>query len=448
MRADKFLVLQENVWLNLERLEESLRKVSDENPLMENVLLVSVFVTNKALSSPGNLGHSRTGSPIERLEIFLTSLRSWSNLQIKKSYFFIELDEEFIQYRDLVAAEIESGFADPIVKWERLLYFKDWFEVSSMITKNADLIVLMANDDHAYIHTDPAPFLEFCGEVLDVARKHDQRALGDLTQLPGPIRRLAHYSPFSSEEGYSRRSFEVTTIHGCCLVTPKLFAEWWVKDFTEGKRIPRPDNPFGPSVEFTPAEVLVPSVEIMRHMDGIGDGTRITRKYNVLRPTCRIEGATDASSGKQTLFVHETPWSYSLWPADPYSHSDKGGADLYRMYPLENSFIERVRVDLSRLVVAYQKVYAPQLSRELIVNRNSSFLYLCALNVVILLDFATFFNFLIWVLFDLPNQFCIKIAVLLFGKESLPVKLCKKIRNRIFQHLTVRILRHSRLFPN
>lgn len=418
------------------------------DPPIKNVLLVSVFVTNKALNPPDNLGDARTQSPVERLEIFLTCLRSWSKLQIKQSCFFIELDEEFVQYRDLVAAEIKLGFTNPVVKWNRLLYFKDWSEVSSTITKDADLIVLMANDDHAYVHTDPQPFLEFCGEVLGVARKNDQRALGDLTQLPGPIRRLAHYSPFDSEEVDSRRSFKVTTIHGCSLVTPKLFAEWWMNDFTEGKRIPRPDNPFGPSVKFAPARIVIPSVEILRHMDGLGDGTRISRKYNVLRPTCRIEEVRDASSGRQIPFIREIPWSYSLWPEDPYSHGKKGGADLYRMYPLGDSFIEKFRVDLSRLVVAYQKVYAPQLSRELIVDRASNFLYLCTLNIVILLDFATFFNFLIWIFFDLPNQLCIRIAILLFGKDSLPVKLCKRIRNRIFQHLTVRILKYSRLFPN
>lgn len=444
----KFLILPTDDWPDLDRLEQGLRKLLDENQTMETVLLVSVFVTNKALSSPGNLGHSRTGSPIERLEIFLTSLRSWSKLAIERSYFFIELDEEFVQYRDLVAAEIESGFANPNIRWKRLLYFKDWAEVSSMIAKDVDLIVLMANDDHAYVHPDSQPFLEFCGEVLDMSSKNNQRALGDLTQLPGPIRRLAHYSPFDFKEGDSRRSFKVTTIHGCCLVTPKLFAEWWVNDFTEGKRIPRPDNPFGPSVEFAPVSLLVPSVEIMRHMDGIGDGTRISRKYNVLRPTCRIEEVAGADSVSRTPLVRYIPWSYSLWPESPYSHSKKRGADLYRMYPLGDSFIEKFRVDLSRLVVAYQKVYAPQLSRELIVNRNSSRLYLCALNTVILLDFATFFNFLIWLFFDLPNQLCIGISVLLFGSGSFPVKFFKKIRNRIFQHLTVRILKHSHLFPN
>jgi hypothetical protein len=416
---------------------------------MKITLLVSVFITNKSLSSAGDLGHSRTGSSIERLEIFLTSLRSWSKLGLTHPYFFIELDDDFVEYQDMVSAEIELNFIEPVIVWKRLLYFEDWFDISTILKKqNVDLITLMANDDHAYVHTDSHPFLDFSKEVFELSERNEGRALGDLTQLPGPIRMLSLYSTFNPNKGDSQRSFKVTTMHGCCLVTPKLFTEWWSFDSTGGKRIPRPDNPFGPSVKFSPANVLIPSVEILRHMDGIGDGTKITRKYNVLRPSCRIQKREDDSKGNTSWNLVETPWEYGLWPRSPYSHDKKGGPDLYRMFPLGNSPIERFRVDMSRLIVAFQKVYAPQLSRELIEKRNSNVLYVAMLNVTILLDFATFFNFLMWLLFDFPNQIAIKISITIFGKHSGVVNLLLKFRNRIFQHLTVRILSYSRLFSN
>lgn len=416
---------------------------------MKNILLVSVFITNKSLSSVGDLGHSRTGSPLERLEIFLTSLRTWSKMGLKNPYFFIELDDNFADYQDIIAAEIELNFIEPIIEWRRLLNFEDWFKISTLIKKqNAELITLMANDDHAYVHTDPRPFLDFSKEVLELAERNQGRALGDLTQLPGPIRLLSFYSTFNPNKGDTQRSFKVTTMHGCCLVTPKLFAEWWDFDFTEGKRIPRPDNPFGPSVKFASANVLIPPVEILRHMDGIGDGTRISRKYNVLRPSCRIliNQGNDQRHPRGALV--ETPWEYGLWPDSPYSHNRNGGPDLYRMYPQSNSPIERFRVDMSRLIVAFQKVYAPQLSRELILRRDSSVFYVSVLNIAVLLDFSTFFNFLMWLLFDLPNQMSIKISIFALGRDSGLVNLLQKVRNRIFQHVTVRILRHSRLFSN
>lgn len=416
---------------------------------MKNTLLVSVFVTNNSLSSVGEIGHSRTGSSIERLEIFLTSLRSWAKLGLVNSYFFIELDDDFVEYRDLVDSEIKLNFIEPIIEWRRLLYFEDWYKISQILMKkNIDLITLMANDDHAYVHRDSQPFLDFSKEVLELSERNEGRALGDLTQLPGPIRLLSSYSTFHPNKGDMNRSFKVTTMHGCSLVTPKLFLEWWAFDFTEGKRIPRPDNPFGPSVQFSQANVLIPSVEILRHMDGIGDGTRITRKYNVLRPSCRVQKNEDASKGDISWKLVETPWEYGLWPRSPYSHNKNGGPDLYRMFPHSNSLIESFLVDMSRLIVAFQKVYAPQLSRHLIRNRYSSFFYVATLNVLILLDFATFFNFLIWLLFDFPNQIAIKISIAIFGQHSNVVNLLQKIRNRIFQHLTVRILRHSRLFSN
>jgi len=105
-------------------------------------------------------------------------------------------------------------------------------------------------------------------------------------------------------------------------------------------------------------------------------------------------------------------------------------------------------VDMSRLIVAFQKVYAPRLSRELILRRDSSVFYVTVLNIAILLDFATFFNFLMWLLFDLPNQIAIKFSIFAFGRDSGVVILLQKVRNRIFQHVTVRILKHSHLFSN
>jgi hypothetical protein len=416
---------------------------------IKNILLVSVFITNKSLNPSGEIGHSRTGSTFERLEIFLSSLHSWSKLGLSDYYFFIELDEDFLEYKDLIAQEIESHFLNAKVEWNRLLYFKDWSAISNnLLGQSPDLITLMANDDHSYVHADSLPFLDFCREVLELSQKNHGRALGDLTHFPGPIRTLALYSTFGTKKGNVKRSMVVRTIHGTCVVSARLFSEWWEKDFTEGKRIPRPDNPFGPSVEFAPVNALIPSVEIHRHMDGIGCGTRISRKYNVLRPSCRIHKVQSSQQLVDSWKVVESPWTYGLWPKAPYSHDMESNVDLYRMFPATSSAIEHFRVDVSRLIVAFQEVYKPNLSREFILKRDSSLLYVCALNTAILLDFSIFFNFLVWALFDLPNEFTTRLCIAFFGKNSRIVILLLRVRNRIFQHLTVRILKHSRLFPN
>lgn len=412
---------------------------------IKNILLVSVFITNKSLSPVGDLGHSRTGSSLERLEIFLSAMKSWSKFQIDNPYFFIELDDEFASYRDLVASEIAMNFIEPKVEWRRLLYFKDWSEISKLLFKqNINFITLITNDDHAYIHTESEPFQDFLNELISISVMNDGRVIGDLTHFPGSIRMLSYYSTFHPNKGCIPRTRTAETIHGCCLVTPKLFTEWWKTDFTNGKKIPRPDNPFGPSVEFAPAIVLTPPIEIMRHMDGYGEGTRISRKYNVLRPSYRISGGHD-NSVSQKLVVH--PLEYGLWPSKPNSYNAPGGPDLYRSFPRGNSKMERFRVDLSRLIVAYQKSYAPQLSREFVVRRDCSKLYLFFLNVTVLFDFATFFNFLIWLFFDLPNQIVIKTSILAFGNDSLAVTFLWKVRNRLYQHLSIKLLEkfnHSR----
>jgi len=413
---------------------------------LENILLVSIFITNKSLTQVGDLGPSRTGSPVERLEIFLSALHSWSKLQLINPYFFIELDDDFTEYRDLVASEIVGNFVNPVVEWKRLLYFNDWAEISTVLTnKNVGLITLITNDDHAYVHIDSQPFQDFSKEVVSLSELNGGRAIGDLTHFPGVIRNLSLYSSFHPNKGGVARSHKVKTIHGCCLVTPKLFAEWWAEDFTDGKRIPRPDNPFGPSVEFVPAIVLIPPVEILRHIDGYGEGTRTSQKYNVLRPTCRIL-KTIGIRDSQKLIV--SPWEYGLWPSMPeFCHTHRG-PDLYSSFPRSNSLMEHFRVDSSRLIVAYQKVYAPQLSRELILRKDSSSIYVLSLNIAVLMEFATFFNFLIWILFDLPNQIAIKTSIPVFGKESASVSFLQKVRNRIFQHMSIKLLKNVRTFPN
>jgi hypothetical protein len=146
--------------------------------------------------------------------------------------------------------------------------------------------------------------------------------------------------------------------------------------------------------------------------------------------------------------VVESQWTYGLWPKAPYSHRINSRVDLYRMFPVTHSAIEHFRVDVSRLIVAFQEVYKPHLSREFILKRDSSLLYVCILNVAILFDFSTFFNFLVWILFDLPNEIAIRISISFFGRNSKIVKLLLQVRNRIFQHLTVRILKYSRLFQD
>jgi hypothetical protein len=98
--------------------------------------------------------------------------------------------------------------------------------------------------------------------------------------------------------------------------------------------------------------------------------------------------------------------------------------------------------------VAYQKVYAPQLSRELILRKDGSNIYVLSLNIAVLVDFATFFNFLIWILFDLPNQIAIKTSIPIFGKESALVFFLQRVRNRIFQHLSIKLLKNVHVFPN
>jgi hypothetical protein len=413
---------------------------------LENILLVSVFITNKSLNPAGDLGHSRNGNSLERLEIFLSSLESWSKFQTSSPYFFIELDDEFVCYRDLVASEITKSFIDPKVEWRRLLYYKEWFEISKIFTEqNVDLITLIANDDHAYVHTESKPFQDFSKEVLALSTNNKGRAIGDLTHFPGSIRMLSYYSTFHPKKGTVPRTQKVETIHGCCLVTPKLFSEWWESDFTNGKRIPRPDNPFGPSVQFAPALALTPTVEIMRHMDGYGEGSRISRKYNLLRPSHRLaEGVDHLESEKLVV----SPWVYGLWPSKPNSYNALGTADLYRMFPQSNLRSEHFRVDLSRLILAYQKAYAPELSRELILKEHCSNLYLLALNITVLTDFSTFINFLIWSFFDLPNKIAIKMSMVVFGETSNMVRVLQRIRNRIFQHLGVRLLKVTSVFSN
>jgi hypothetical protein len=146
------------------------------------------------------------------------------------------------------------------------------------------LVLLQSNADHVYTHSNSEPF----GSYIEELRGLGSRVVGNISHWPESI--FTAMNPLNKVNVTHEGNFviESTSTIGTCVVSSELFKEWWIHDFTEGKRIIRPDNVFGPSVSFPSAKMLIPKRELFRHLDGYGHIGEMEIYASHLRPCCKI----------------------------------------------------------------------------------------------------------------------------------------------------------------
>jgi len=243
-------------------------------------LLLSVFLTNKTLYGANFYGDLAIAS--NKLDQFLTTLHSISQLNLVTQDFYISFDEEYCWAQDLVNVSITRVFPNARVLNYRLDSFDSWQDASALIPKDTDVILLKTNHDHAFVSESVPAFERF---VRDINTFGD-RYIGGITHWPEMVSRLGQHWAKSSAGDTWNLVAETNMTIGTCLVSRSLFLEWWKVDFTEGKKIVRPDNPFGPSVSFKECPFLVPSTEFFRHLDGYGHVGITSPSAKALRGCC------------------------------------------------------------------------------------------------------------------------------------------------------------------
>lgn len=227
---------------------------------------VHLIYTSLITSQPLNPNSKNESWNLKRLNQFLSSVHSLKKLPIQSQSFYIELSSEYAEYRQIVLEQIRLCFPNSRIFWKRLANFEEWANASKEIDLDANLVLLKSNCDHAYISQTSEPFFNLCIKVLE----HGTRALAEITHWPEALSEIA--SPWGKLQhwefgnGYLSRQTNIAV--GTTLMTKELFREWWSTDFTNGSKIVRPDNPFGPSVRFDTATLIIPLTELFRHMDG------------------------------------------------------------------------------------------------------------------------------------------------------------------------------------
>ena len=248
-------------------------------------LLVSVRLTNIHISPREIYGDIAQFSKVDQ---FISALHSMDKLGFNSQNFYVTLDEEYAWAKDFIAQDIKCRFPKAKLNWNQLTTYEQWKTASDQVPKDADLILLYTNHDHAYVADSGNLFHEFANSCLEVG----PRMIGAISHWPEVVGQLKLRSTALPTAKNSKVFLGKTdwTI-GTCLISRELFSEWWREDFTHGANIVRPDNPFGPSIRFSEAILVVPYFELFRHMDGYFHAGINSPSALAIRPCCNLSSS-------------------------------------------------------------------------------------------------------------------------------------------------------------
>jgi hypothetical protein len=257
-------------------------------------------------------------------------------LPLESQVFYLELGTEFMQYRDLISEYTKEIFPNSILYWERLSSYQDWLDAANKIPARTNIVLLQSNFDHAYVNPSSVSFFEICQHLL----VQEVRAVAEITHWPEAISEIS--SPWGALQNtrihseYFTRDTNLAV--GTTLVRKEFFKEWWESDFTGGAKIVRPDNPFGPSVKFQKATVIIPQIELFRHLDGyshVGIRTAFAQK---LDPCCEVQKfCIDHSDWKRLCFTELL--------------NDR---DLFNVLPNVNQYIHKIPANILMTASAHR----------------------------------------------------------------------------------------------
>lgn len=248
-------------------------------------LLMTGYVTEKSLTPPSY--YSLDSFPTNRLDQLLTTLCSIQDLEFESADFYLDFDTEYVASRAVVENHINELFSKKSIRIfsTRLDSFDSWRAASTLIPLDASSILLKSNLDHAYVASDSKYFNNY----LKLFELLDETALGSITHWQEYITEsgINHYKILDRDLGLFRKKVKFPI--GTILVKRSFFQSWWQEDFTQGSKLVRPDNPFGPSVTFD-NEVwqYVYHEELFRHMDGYGHVGLTSRYASAIRACCSL----------------------------------------------------------------------------------------------------------------------------------------------------------------
>ncbi len=249
-------------------------------------MLYSTYITNKSLT-PNNY-YNKNVNNYSKLDQFMSSLCSIRKIELDAIDFYIDFDDEYVNKRKIVEKYISSNFASSRCRIFsfRLEKFEQWRHASLNIPNAAKLVILMTNHDHVFVPKQNLEFLEF----MKFVESREEEAIGIITHWPEFITKLGSKKYKSLNTSGPIFTIERGWIEGTSLINTNFFKSWWNKDFTGNRKIVRPDNPFGPSVNFSWTKQYIPPIEFFRHLDGYGHVGVTTKQASALKPCCKLVG--------------------------------------------------------------------------------------------------------------------------------------------------------------
>ena len=256
----------------------------DEIPTPKIHLLMSVYLSDTPLGDPGFYG--KHVSPTQnKVDQFLSTIHSLKNINFNSAEIYFDIDSKYKIHLDQIFKHIRMHIPNARIYGHRLEYFSDWQQVSRNLPLDTEVILLKNNHDHVFTHSEPHLFYQFINDL----NFSDTEYVGEISHWPESIGNLREgkWKKFEPNNNFYFVTLATKTI-GTCLIRPDFFKTWWQKDFTDGARIVRPDNPFGPWVEFNSVKRVVPTCEFFRHLDGYGHAKVNSPVAAPIRACCTI----------------------------------------------------------------------------------------------------------------------------------------------------------------
>jgi len=277
-------------------------------------LIISVYLTDIALTPAGFYGKNISSSQ-NKVDQFLSTIHSVSKINFSSAEIHFECDKNYQIYEPLIQNFIKDHVPQAIIYSNRMEYFKDWHESAERIPKGADLVLLKTNHDHVFVPPTEFEFRVFADSISTFP----DNWIGEISHWPESLGNLrdGRWTRTPDNKISTFNSWANHTI-GTCLIPTSFFRSWWRNDFTDGSRIVRPDNPFGPWVTFPSTMRIVPAMEFFRHLDGYGYAKVNAPIASAIRSCCRVNenqiSHTEWTKGRFILNIkkYDLPVSPSL----------------------------------------------------------------------------------------------------------------------------------------
>ena len=245
-------------------------------------LLMSVYLTDVPLSDLGIYSISKSPNQ-NKAEQLLSTIHSLKSIEFNSADIYFDVSGDYDKFVELIFEQIKIWIPNANIHKKRLEFFSDWKKSSVDIPFDSEAVLLKTNHDHVFTHDDASAFYKFIQDLNSFGQEY----VGEISHWPESIGNLRSGSWQNLKNNYYYTT-EATRTIGTCIIRPDFFKSWWVEDFTGGSRIVRPDNPFGPWVEFAPITRVVPTCEFFRHMDGYGYAKINALIASPLRACCTV----------------------------------------------------------------------------------------------------------------------------------------------------------------